>query len=188
MASTPIETLLEGKVFSCQAGGNWTSGKRQGIGCVAFGACDIHSSTKGTKKGGDRTISPYIGYQKGGGRIVCLKQTGDGLYCCLCSRERRGKRWSGLQSMGEKGGTWSESRVGMGGIEWPKNRMISRRISSLVDRARFLLPGHKGWRSLGGDEEHVRRKKEPDVLKLALKEGVEPQEGVGWRGWKRGTQ
>ena len=31
----------------------------------------------------------------------------------------------------------------------PKNRMISRRVSSLVDRERFLLPGHKGWRSLG---------------------------------------
>ena len=27
MASTPIETLLEGKGFSCEAGGNWTSGK-----------------------------------------------------------------------------------------------------------------------------------------------------------------
>ena len=48
--------------------------------------------------------------------------------------------------------------MGMGGIEWPKNRMISRRVSSLVDRARFLLPGHEGWRSQGGDAEHVRRR------------------------------
>ena len=48
MASAPIETLLEGKGFSCEAGGNWTSGKGQGIGCVAFGACDLHSSTTGT--------------------------------------------------------------------------------------------------------------------------------------------
>ena len=62
---------------------------------------------------------------------------------------------------------------------WPKNRMISRRVSSLVDRERFLLPGHKGWRSLGGDAEHVRRRRGPDVLELALEEGVEPQEGVG---------
>ena len=78
--------------------------------------------------------------------------------------------------------------MGMGGTEWPKNRVISRRVSSLVDRARFLLPGHKDWRSLGGDAEHVRRRKEPDVLELVLEEGDEPQEGVGRRGWKRGTQ
>ena len=76
----------------------------------------------------------------------------------------------------------------MGGIEWPKNRMISRRVSSLVDRARFLLSGHKDWRSLGGDVEHVRRRKEPDVLKLASEEGVKPQEGAGRRGWWSGTQ
>ena len=66
--------------------------------------------------------------------------------------------------------------------------MISRRVSSLVDRERFLLPGHKGWRSLGVDAEHVRRRKGPDVLELALEGGVGPQEGVGRRGWKRGTQ
>ena len=54
-------------------------------------------------------------------------------------------------------------------------------------QARFLLPGHKGWRSLRGEAEHFRRRKEPDVLKLALEEGAEPQEGVG-RGWKRGIQ
>ena len=52
----------------------------------------------------------------------------------------------------------------------------------------FLLPGHKGWISQGVDAEHVRRRKGPDVLKSALEEGVEPQEGVGRRGWKRGTQ
>ena len=39
--------------------------------------------------------------------------------------------------------------MGMGVVVWSKNRMISRRVSSLVDRERFLLPGHKGWRSLG---------------------------------------
>ena len=50
MANTPNETLLEGKGFCCEAGGNWTRGKGQGSGCVAFGACDIHSSTTGTKK------------------------------------------------------------------------------------------------------------------------------------------
>ena len=52
MVSTPIENLLDGKSFSCEAGGNWTSGKGQGIKCVAFGARDIHSSTTWTKKGG----------------------------------------------------------------------------------------------------------------------------------------
>ena len=70
MVSTPIETLLEGKGFSCEAGGNWTGRKGQEIECVAFGAC------------------------------------------------------------------------GMGVIVWPKNRMISRRVSSLIDMAGFLLPGH----------------------------------------------
>ena len=66
--------------------------------------------------------------------------------------------------------------------------MISRRVSSLVDRERFLLPGHKSWRSLGGDAEHVRRRRGPDVLELASEEEVGPQEGVVRRGWKRCTQ
>ena len=52
--------LAEGRGFSCEGGGNWTSGEGQGMGCVAFGAWDIHSSTTRTKKGGDRTISPYF--------------------------------------------------------------------------------------------------------------------------------
>ena len=38
MASTPNKTLLEGKGFSCETGGNWTGGKGLGMGCVAFGA------------------------------------------------------------------------------------------------------------------------------------------------------
>ena len=65
MVRTPIETLLEGKGFSCEAGGNWTSRKGQGIGCFAFGACDIHSSTTGTKKEGDRSVSPYLDIRRG---------------------------------------------------------------------------------------------------------------------------
>ena len=56
-----------------------------------------------------------------------------------------------------------------------------------MTKKRFLLPGHKGWRSLGGDAEHFRRRG-PDVLELALEEGVGPQEGIGRRGWKRDTQ
>ena len=40
----------------------------------------------------------------------------------------------------------------------------------------------------GGDAEHVRRRKGPDVLKLVFEEGIGPQEGVGRKGWKRGTQ
>ena len=63
--------------------------------------------------------------------------------------------------------------------------MISRRVSSLVDRERFLLPVHKGWRSLGGGAEHVRRSRGSDVLESALEEGVGPQEQVVRRGWKR---
>ena len=55
MASTSIETILEGKGFSCEAGGNWNTRKEQGIGCVAFGACDIHSSTTGPKREGTET-------------------------------------------------------------------------------------------------------------------------------------
>ena len=66
--------------------------------------------------------------------------------------------------------------------------MFFRKVSSLVDMECFLLPGHKGWRSLGGDAEHVRRSRGPDVLELALEEGVGPQEGVVTRGWKGGTQ
>ena len=57
--------MLEGKGFSCEAGGNWTSGKGQGIGCVAFGACDILSITTGTKKEGDRSVSPYLDIRRG---------------------------------------------------------------------------------------------------------------------------
>ena len=39
--------------------------KRQGIGCVAFGACDMHSSITGIKKGGDRFVSPYLDVRRG---------------------------------------------------------------------------------------------------------------------------
>ena len=55
MVSTSIETLLEGKGFGCEAGGNWTKRKGQGIGCVAFGACD--TSTPGPKREG---IEPSV--------------------------------------------------------------------------------------------------------------------------------
>ena len=67
MASTTNETLLEGNGFSCEAVGNWIRGKGQGLGCVAFGACDIHSSTTGTKKRGDRSVSPYLDIRGGEG-------------------------------------------------------------------------------------------------------------------------
>ena len=56
VASTPIETLLEGKGFSCEAGGNCASEKEQEIGCVAFGACDIHSAPPGPKKEGTEPL------------------------------------------------------------------------------------------------------------------------------------
>ena len=38
---------------------------------------------------------------------------------------------------GEKGGTRSETRVGIRVVVWLKNRMIYRRVSSIVDRERF---------------------------------------------------
>ena len=38
---------------------------------------------------------------------------------------------------GEIGGTCSKTRVGMGVVVWLKNRMIYRRVSSIVDRERF---------------------------------------------------
>ena len=50
------------------------------------------------------------------------------------------------------------------------------------------MPGHKGWRSLGGDAEHVQRSRGSDVLESALEEGVGPREGVVRRGWKGGIQ
>ena len=87
MASTPIETLLDGKGFSCGAGGNWTSGKGQGIGCVAFGALTYTPAPPGPKREGtEPSVHTWIS-EGGVGRIVCLKQTGVGLYCCLCSQE-----------------------------------------------------------------------------------------------------
>ena len=46
----------------------------------------------------------------------------------------------------------------------------------------FLVARALRLKKSGGDAEHVRRRKGPDVLKLALEEGVEPQEGVGRRG------
>ena len=35
------------------------------MGCVAFGACCIHSSATRTKKGGDRSVSPYLDIRGG---------------------------------------------------------------------------------------------------------------------------
>ena len=37
------------------------------------------------REGTDPSVHNWI--SEGGGRTVCLKQTGVGLYCCLCSRE-----------------------------------------------------------------------------------------------------
>ena len=61
--------------------------------------------------------------------------------------------------------------MGMGVVVWLKNTTISRRVSSIVDRERFQLPGHKGWRSRGEGAEHVQRSRGSDALKSALGEG-----------------
>ena len=37
------------------------------------------------REGTDPSVHTWI--SEGGGRIICLKQFGVGLYCCLCSRE-----------------------------------------------------------------------------------------------------
>ena len=46
------------------------------MGCVAFGACSIDSSTTRTEKGGGQIRQSILGYQREGGRIVGLKQFG----------------------------------------------------------------------------------------------------------------
>ena len=38
------------------------------------------------QKGRGQIRQSILGYQRGGGRIVCLKQFEVGLYCCLCSK------------------------------------------------------------------------------------------------------
>ena len=43
---------------------------------------------------------------------------------------------------GGKGGHMIRVSRGDGSDCGPKNRMISRKVSSLIDRVRFLLPGH----------------------------------------------
>ena len=59
MVSTPIETLLEGKDFSCEAGGNWSSRKRQEIGCMLH-TLQHHRDQKGR----GQNHQSILGYQK----------------------------------------------------------------------------------------------------------------------------
>ena len=54
--------------------------------------------------------------------------------------------------------------------------MIYRRVSSIVDRERFLIARHKGWRSRGEGAKHVQRSRGSDALESALEEGVGPRE------------
>ena len=94
-----IKTMLKGESFSCETGGNWTSGKKQGVRCVAFGTCDIDPSTTRSKEGGTEQ------HQMDGGRTICYLRTEVRLSCCQCSREWRGKQRSWLESKEEKEGT-----------------------------------------------------------------------------------
>ena len=87
-----------------------------------------------------------------------------------------------------KGGHVIRDSRGDGVVVWLKNRMIYRKVFSIVDRERFYMPGHKGWKSRGEGAEHVQRSRESDALDSALKEGVGLREGVVRRGWKRGNQ
>ena len=84
--------------------------------------------------------------------------------------------------MGKRGAHDQNLACGWEGLRVAEEQNDLQEVSFLVDRERFLLPGHKGWRSLGGDAEHVRKSRGSDVLELALEEGVEPKEGVVRRG------
>ena len=84
MASTPSKTLLEGKGFSCEAGGNWTAKKDKEFDVLHL----EHTLQRHRDQKRRGQIRPSIlGYQTGGGRIVRLKQFGVEMYCCLSSRE-----------------------------------------------------------------------------------------------------
>ena len=67
MASTAIETLLEGKGFSFEAGGNWTSGEGQGIGpATSSWWCSPLPDEDGSKwqdrspEGLDQKVAPIV--------------------------------------------------------------------------------------------------------------------------------
>ena len=87
MVSTPIETLLKGKGFSCV--------KLEAIGPVEkdreldvlhFEHVTYTPAPPGPKREGTEP-SVHTWISEAGGRIVCLKQTVVRLYCCLCSWE-----------------------------------------------------------------------------------------------------
>ena len=67
---------------------------------------------------------------------------------------------------------------------WLKNRMIYRRVSSIVDRNVSNCQGIKAGKVGGKGAEHVQRSRGSDALESALEEGVGPREGVVRRGWK----
>ena len=60
----------------------------------------------------------------------------------LVQSEMNGETMKWVAVHGGKGEHMIRVHVGMGVIVWPKNRMISRKVSSLIDRVSFLLPGH----------------------------------------------
>ena len=72
--------------------------------------------------------------------------------------------------------------MGMGVVVWLKNRMIYRRVSSIVDRNVSNCQGIKAG-EVGEGAKHVQRSRGSDALESALEEGVGPsrrssEEGV----------
>ena len=61
MASTPIETLLEGKCFSCEAEGNWTSGKDRELDVLYLEHVTYTPAPSGPKREGtDPSVLTWI--------------------------------------------------------------------------------------------------------------------------------
>ena len=140
MASTPIETLLEGKGFSCEAGGNWISGKVRKLDVLHSEHETYTPAPPGPKrKGTDPSVHIWI---LEGGRKSLPEADWSRAVLLPVQSGMEGETVKWVAVLG--GERRAESHVGMGVVVWPKNRMISRRVSSLVDRERFLLPGHKG--------------------------------------------
>ena len=114
MVSTPIKTLLGGKGFSCEAGGNWTRRKAQELDVWHLEHVTYTPAPPGPKRQGTEP-SVHTWISEGGGRIVGLKLTVIGLHCCLCSRERRGETVTWVAVHGGKGGHMIRVSRGDGG-------------------------------------------------------------------------
>ena len=86
MASTPIETLPGAKVSAVKLEAIGPVEKNRELDVLHLEHVTYTPAPPGPKREGtDPSVHTWI--SEGGGRIVCLKQTGVRLYCCLCSPE-----------------------------------------------------------------------------------------------------